>query len=296
MARRRSPTLMPPTLPISFAARRRVVLLGFSDFERQALWSFFRLAGKRFGGGVAAQYRAGRDIERADFIIADADHDASVRTLVESGRARDTVFIGSRRPDGAGAWLARPIVPTRLLRELDALAALREMLAVDGDGDANVVSPAGAATTPVDIELAPGNARPRRALLAESEPGALATVQARLQALGYAIETAASGEEALAAVEAQQPGIVFIDAAIGSAGALDGFEVCQRLRRQPPRSAPVVVIVGGRGGEGDRVRASLAGSDAYLPLPLQHDSLDAALHYLGPALSGAEALSGDGRR
>ena len=284
---------MPPIPPISFAARRRVALLGFSDFEREALWSFFRLAGKRFGGGVAAQYRAGRDIERADFIIADADHAAAVRTIVESGRARDTVFIGSRRPDGAGAWLARPIVPTRLLRELDALAALREMLAADAD--AGAVPPAGAATAPVDIELAPGTTRPRRALLAESAPGARATVQARLRALGYAIETAVSGEAALAAIEAQPPGIVFIDAAIGSAGALDGFEVCQHLRRRPPHPAPVVVIVGGGGGEGDRVRASLAGSDAYLPLPLQHDSLDAALQYLGPVLRGTE-LPADGER
>ena len=283
---------MPPTPSTSFAARWRVALSGFSDFERQALWSFFRLAGKRFGGGVAARYRAGRDVERADFIIADADHAASVRTIVESGRARDTVFIGSHRPDGAGAWLARPIVPTRLVRELDALAALREMLAAD-----DALPAARAAAAPIDIELAPGTAlRPRQALLAESAPGALAAVQARLRGLGYRIETAASGEAALAAVEARQPGVVFIDAAIGAEGGFDGFDVCQRLRRQPPQSAPVIVIVGGRGGEGDRVRASLAGSDAYLPLPLQHDSLEAALQSLGPVLHNAGPPAAGGRR
>ena len=226
----------------------------------------------------------------------------TVRTIVAAGRARDTVFVGSRRPDGAGAWLGRPIVPTRLMRELDALAALREMFA----GDAAPAPPD--AETTIDIELAGSSGargaaavtgaatRARLALLVESAPGALAVVQSRLHDLGYVVKTTASGEAALAAVEARRPGIVFIDAGIGADGALDGFEVCQRLRRQPPRPAPVVVLVGGRGGEGDRVRASLAGSDAYLPLPLRHESLDAALQYLGPALHGAGPVASGTRR
>ena len=43
------------------------------------------------------------------------------------------------------------------------------------------------------------------------------------------------------------------------------------------------------------MRASLAGSDAYLPLPLRHESLDAALQYLGPALRGDAAPGGTRR-
>ena len=98
----------------------RIALLGFSAFERNTLASYLRLASTR-----EPRYEQVQLLPEADFVVADADHEPSVQLVLAVERLPETVFVGSRAPDGAIAWLARPIDPMRVLRELDALAARR---------------------------------------------------------------------------------------------------------------------------------------------------------------------------
>lgn len=108
--------------------RFRVALQGFSDFERDALTSSFRLAGSR-----QPSYRLVHAMAGSDFIVADADNGRVRNAIVTSGRLVDTIFIGDDGPDGAHAVLPRPIDPTRLLRELDRIVSLREAPAQPGE-------------------------------------------------------------------------------------------------------------------------------------------------------------------
>jgi CheY-like chemotaxis protein len=98
----------------------RIALLGFSAFERSTLASYFRLAGTR-----NPRYEQVQMLPEADFVVADADHEPSVKLVVAVERLPETVFVGTSAPEGAIAWLARPIDPLRVLRELDLLAARR---------------------------------------------------------------------------------------------------------------------------------------------------------------------------
>ncbi|MBL8323386.1 MAG: response regulator [Rubrivivax sp.] len=98
----------------------RIALLGFSSFERSTLASYFRLAGTR-----NPRYEQVQMLPEADFIVADADHEPSVKLVTAVERTPETVFVGSASPAGAVSWLARPIDPMRVLRELDVLAARR---------------------------------------------------------------------------------------------------------------------------------------------------------------------------
>jgi len=100
----------------------RVALLGFSDFERSTLASCFRLATRREPAYVLAPTAA-----QAHFLVANADHAATVLDVTAAGRVDDTVFIGNRPPPGATAWMLRPIDPVHVMRELDAMAALQQM-------------------------------------------------------------------------------------------------------------------------------------------------------------------------
>jgi CheY-like chemotaxis protein len=93
-----------------------VAFLGFSDFERSALSSYFRLAGNR-----VPHYGQVQSVADADFLVADSDHAASVQLAVATGRIEQTVFIGSKAPSGARAWLHRPIDAMNVMRELDAM-------------------------------------------------------------------------------------------------------------------------------------------------------------------------------
>ena len=106
-----------PTLPTP--TPYQVALLGFSDFERDALASCFRLAHHR-----AVHYVQVQALAESDFVVADADHTASVQRVLAAGCIGQTVFIGSQAPAGASAWMRRPIDPLHVMRELDAMAAL----------------------------------------------------------------------------------------------------------------------------------------------------------------------------
>lgn len=98
----------------------RIALLGFSTFERTTMASYLRLAGTR-----DPRYEHVQMLPEADFVVADADHEPSVKLVMAVERLPETVFVGSAAPLGAVAWMTRPIDPLRVLRELDVLAGRR---------------------------------------------------------------------------------------------------------------------------------------------------------------------------
>lgn len=99
----------------------KVALAGFSAFERSALVSCFqRMVGRStFYAEVGA-------LAQADFILADSDHPGVVDAVLKSRREGDTVFIGAEAPEGAMLWLMRPIDAMHIVRDLDAMVALRD--------------------------------------------------------------------------------------------------------------------------------------------------------------------------
>lgn len=132
----------------------RIVLLGFSEFERRTLASCFRLASSR-----TPSYRHVQQLADADFVVADADHGPSVQLVAATERMTQTVFIGWRAPPGSTAWMNRPIDPLHVMRELDAMveAGLRETAAAvaaqvqpqeHAMGPVHVVQALGVAPTP----------------------------------------------------------------------------------------------------------------------------------------------------
>jgi CheY-like chemotaxis protein len=96
----------------------RVAFLGFSEFERKALTSYFRLTHNR-----SPAYEQVPTLTDADFLVADADHGPSVQLVQAIERMDETVFIGNLAPEGARAWMTRPIDALHVMRELDRLVA-----------------------------------------------------------------------------------------------------------------------------------------------------------------------------
>ena len=97
----------------------RVAFLGFSEFERKALTSYFRLAHNR-----SPAYEQVPTLTDADFLVADADHGPSVQLVQAIERLGETVFVGNQAPAGCSAWMMRPIDALHVMRELDRLVAL----------------------------------------------------------------------------------------------------------------------------------------------------------------------------
>jgi CheY-like chemotaxis protein len=266
--------------PASCGLHFAVAIEGFSPFERGALASYFRLA-----AGRQPAYRLVEDLERADFVIADADQRTALDVVQRGGRERETVFVGAQAPSGALAWLQRPIEPNRIVRELDNLvAAHRRGLAPAAEP---VPTPAQAENAAAPADWREGRAGGgREVLVVEDSTIARKFLAQRLQRLGYRVQVARSGELALELLRMRAFAIVFLDVVLGQPGSMDGLRLCQfiKQRSEPPQGVhPAVVMVTGLSGAMDKVRGSLAGCDAYLTKPLLDDELKAALRKLDPA-------------
>jgi CheY-like chemotaxis protein len=273
-------------------SRHRVALQGFSPFERSALASYFRLADHH------PAYEQVEDMADAQFIIADADHAGVIDAVLAADRAGDTVFVGAHAPEGALAWMMRPIDPMHVLRELDAVVALREpggarrplpvatrppaprgaMPAPRGGMPARRAGDAGAATAP---------AASTEALIVDDSEIAQRFLERQLIALGLQPQRAANSAKALELLARQRFGFVFLDVELGNDSEFDGLALCQHIkqhRRHPGGRAPVVVMLSAHGEAVDRVRGTLAGCDAYLTKPLDEAELKRTLSRHGVAL------------
>jgi CheY-like chemotaxis protein len=112
--------------------RYRVALRGFTDAERSQLAQCFQLAPTREPAFVQVG-----EMWESDFIVADTDLPGVVTLVMQAGRLGDTVFVGSHLVPGVLGHVPRPIDPTAIVRQLDALSAVRAARQVStqpGDG------------------------------------------------------------------------------------------------------------------------------------------------------------------
>jgi len=110
-----------------------------------------------------------------------------------------------------------------------------------------------------------------RVLLVDDEPQILRALAINLKALGYQIETAQSGEEALRKAADTGPDAVILD--LGLPG-IDGIEVIRGLRGWT--EVPIIVLTV-REAERDKISALDAGADDYVTKPFGMGELLARL-------------------
>ncbi len=91
-----------------------------------------------------------------------------------------------------------------------------------------------------------------------------------LRLLGNAVETAYSGEAAVAAAARFRPSLVLMDLAMPG---LDGFDTRRLMRQVPEADDAFFVAMTGFGNEDDKRRTSAAGFDAHVTKPVELESL-----------------------
>ena len=113
-----------------------------------------------------------------------------------------------------------------------------------------------------------------RLLVVEDEPDLLASLSAALREEGYAVDTAADGEEGLYKAESWEYDALVLDVMLPR---LDGWEVLARLRKT--RKTPVLMLTA-RDASRDRVRGLDTGADDYVVKPFDLNELLARLRAL----------------
>ena len=233
----------------------RLALVGLADAERvlvaEAVASL---------PGVALVH----DIDRAQWLVADAEHTPSVKLVLAAEKLKRTLWVGTPPPMGSVAVVDRPLEPASLH---DALVALLPRPAP---------APTPAAPPP-----------PRRALLVDDSEIALRFLETRLQRWGLQMDRALTSNRAIELLASEEAyDFVFIDVELGPQSTLDGFALAQHIRRQGRRepTPPVLVMVSAHASPSHRARGQLAGCDAYLAKPLDEVELQRLLlrHGLKP--------------
>ena len=103
---------------------------------------------------------------------------------------------------------------------------------------------------------------PDRLLVVEDDDDLREILTTRFTDAGYAVASAASGPDALAAVAAETPDLVLLDVMLPG---LDGVEVCRRLRTDHPLL--YIIMLTARADELDRVVGLEVGADDYVTKP-----------------------------
>ena len=111
-------------------------------------------------------------------------------------------------------------------------------------------------------------------LVVEDEPDLLAGLARALRKQGYAVDTAADGEEGLYKAKANDYDAIVLDVMLP---CLDGWEVLTRLRAA--KATPVLMLTA-RDRSADRVRGLDTGADDYLVKPFDIPELFARLRAL----------------
>lgn len=94
---------------------------------------------------------------------------------------------------------------------------------------------------------------------------------------GYRVDTAASGEQALARIAAEPPDLVLLDVMMPG---LSGYEVCRSLRADPRHALLPVVLVTALDPAAERVKGLEAGADDFISKPINPAELMARVRSL----------------
>jgi two-component system KDP operon response regulator KdpE len=124
-----------------------------------------------------------------------------------------------------------------------------------------------------------------RVLVVDDEPQILRALETTLRGAGYEIETAATGEAALAHAAVRPPDAVILDLVLPGRS---GTDVCRALREW---SQVPVLVLSAIGEEREKVAALDAGADDYVTKPFGIDELLARLRaVLRRALPASEPV------
>lgn len=101
-------------------------------------------------------------------------------------------------------------------------------------------------------------------LVVDDEPFICRSLSFVLRKGNFHVVEARNGEEALAAVRAHHPDLVFMDVMMPK---LNGFDVCAAIKQDPELKKTHVILLTAKGQDSDREVGLQAGADEYMTKP-----------------------------
>jgi DNA-binding response OmpR family regulator len=122
----------------------------------------------------------------------------------------------------------------------------------------------------------------KKVLIADDEPNIVTALEFMLQKSGYEVRTVNNGNEALNQIEQFGPHLVLLDVMMP---AINGYEVCQRIRQNPALAGLKIIMLTAKGRELDRAKGLALGADFYVTKPFATKQLlEQVQKLIGPSV------------
>jgi DNA-binding response OmpR family regulator len=104
-----------------------------------------------------------------------------------------------------------------------------------------------------------------RIMIIEDQSDIRRLIRWSLDLEGHEIHEASNGEAGLTGASLIKPDLILLD--VMMPGAIDGLEVCRRLKAEPEYGQPLVLLLTAMAQKRDREAGVAAGADGYLSKP-----------------------------
>lgn len=258
-----------------------VGIFGLEDSDRGVLERILSVAKVRRRGYqlVNLDARSSEGFREIDFVMVNT---CSIQVMQAWRRlSQELGQLGRRRviklvsPDAVvsgGYNLQAPINPSRVLKTFDAYT-IRELnyfpefeIGSEQQQDKDVVR--------AGIKLlntrrcGQSKALALKALVVDDSIPVRRQLEIEFGLMKADVDTAASGEEALDLVNSKEFDVIFLDVVMEG---MDGYSVCKKIRAAGLNRKTPVTLLTSKSSSFDKLKGTLAGCDAYLTKPINHN-------------------------
>ena len=114
----------------------------------------------------------------------------------------------------------------------------------------------------------------KRLLIVDDVPQNRAMLMDMLQAVGFSVADAKNGQECLAMLDSFRPDLIVMDVMMP---VMDGHEATRRIRQLPAWAGVPIIAVTAGASHDDELKCYAAGANGFLPKPVEHELLLAAI-------------------
>ncbi|MBK5963791.1 hypothetical protein CCR95_06760 [Thiocystis minor] len=251
---------------------------GFPDSDQKALGRAFMLAGvrpKRYLFWTASRQQPDVCLVNEDqpegvlewTALRERFPEAPIPVLRVGALARDETLF----EQVTSTFFQRPILANRVLKALDAFVSevyrFAPELAIHDDMQVQSPQQEDAG------DVSPNKTSSKKILVVDDSESVRKMMAMQLVKMGYSVEFAETGENALTKAREQIYDLIFLDVMLPG---INGYDVSRHLKRNLRIPTPVVMLTG-RTSRMDKLRGTLASADAYLTKPLTLDQLNETL-------------------
>jgi CheY-like chemotaxis protein len=244
------------------AQRVFVKVVGFTDVERHALNTVFRLSGQR--DTVYCLWMADAP-EAPQLLLADGQsYEAPLELESPGNEGLTLIWVGAAAPARAWRTFERPISWPDVVKAMDEVFAPPQPLDFDLDVDSGVAD-----TVPPDEPAG------KRALIASADRDERLYLRAKLALADLTqADEAETGARALELTRAHQYDVALVDFALPD---MDGWALLKELAAAKP-AIPHVIVTKSRASIAERVRAWFGGAEGCFDKPPHPGKLQDLLH------------------